>query len=435
MTTVWCDTVIAPEGVVHEVRYTVNQSGNVEAIHTGSRPHPEDLVLGAVIGGAADSHSHAFHRALRGRTHANGGDFWVWREEMYKAAAVLEPDTYYSLARAIFAEMLTAGYTVVGEFHYVHHRSNGAPYPHEMELALVEAARSVGIRLALLDTAYLAGGINQPLSAAQLRFGDGSAERYLERWYALNEKVEHLGAAIHSVRAVPPAAILKIAEGLPADVPLHIHLSEQPQENKDCLDQYGVTPTQLLEEHGVLTSRLSAVHATHLSATDIDLLGRAGSSIVMCPTTEADLGDGVGPGRELANAGATLALGSDQNAVVDPFLEMRGLEMDERLQSGRRGRFTPGEVLHAATGGGYRSLGWSVPPLHIGGPADFLEVDTRSIRTLGADLEQLIFAATSADVLRVLVGGNVVADRGHLRNGEDPAEIMERALTTLRDRP
>jgi cytosine/adenosine deaminase-related metal-dependent hydrolase len=176
----------------------------------------------------------------------------------------------------------------------------------------------VGIRITLLDVAYLAGGIGSPLAEGQTRFGDGSAARYLERWYALRERVGSLGAAIHSVRAVAPADIAVIAGGLPPDVPLHLHLSEQPQENADAEAAFGRTPTELLGDIGVLDSRFSAVHATHLTDHDVELLGRSGASIVVCPTTEADLGDGIGPARRLADAGAVLALGSDQHAVIDP---------------------------------------------------------------------------------------------------------------------
>ncbi|WP_258222746.1 formimidoylglutamate deiminase, partial [Microbacterium sp. HMWF026] len=361
---IWCDRVVDADGVRERVRFT-HAGGFVTAVATDVDPRGDDIILGTVMPGVANAHSHAFHRVLRGRTHAHGGDFWRWRESMYAAAARLDPDSYFELARAVFAEMVTSGYTAVGEFHYVHHRQDGTPYPYEMERAVAAAADSVGIRLTLLDTAYLTGGIDRPLAPKQERFSDGSAGAYLDRWHKLRDRVGHgarLGAAVHSVRAVPRDAIAQIAAGLTADVPLHVHLSEQPQENADCVAAYGLTPTELLSEAGVLSIRTTAVHATHLTGGDIALLGEAGVSIVMCPTTEADLGDGIGPARELLSAGARLAVGSDQNAVVDPFLETRGLEMHERLAHGARGRFTPAEILRAATADGYRSLGWQVAP-------------------------------------------------------------------------
>lgn len=429
---IWCKRVLGSGVVLERVRYSLAPDGTVHSVETGCDPHPSDFVLRTVIPGIANAHSHAFHRVLRGRTHNDGGNFWIWRESMYRTASRLEPESYYHLARAVFAEMVTSGFTAVGEFHYVHHRTDGEPYPHEMELAISTAAKSVGIRLMLLDTAYLTGAIGQALSPNQIRFGDRNADTYLARWHELNNRIENLGAAIHSVRAVPPPAIRRINEGLPDSIPLHIHLSEQPQENIDSIAAFGRTPTQLLSHLGVLHPRLSAVHATHLTPTDIELLGRAETSIVMCPTTEADLGDGIGPARLLRDSGAHLALGSDQNAVIDPFLEMRGLEMHERLASGTRGQFTPAEALSAGSAGGYRSLGWLTPPLQVGGPCDLLEIDDQSTRTIGSDALQLLFSATASDVARVIVGGQVVAERGLLADGTDPAELMSIALEMLR---
>jgi formiminoglutamate deiminase len=404
-------------------------NGNILSIQSDSEPRATDIQLGTAVPGYGNAHSHSFHRALRGRTHSAGGDFWVWREAMYRAAAQLDPVTYYELARATFAEMLVSGYTAVGEFHYVHHRPDGASYDHEMEIALVEAAAGVGIRITLLDTAYLTGGVGLPLSPEQVRFSDREASQYLDRWYELRTRIPTLGAAIHSVRAVPPEAISMIVAGLPDSVPLHVHLSEQPQENVDALSAYGLTPTALLAERGVVTSRLTAVHATHLTDDDIKMLGDAGATVVMCPTTEADLGDGVGPARRLKDAGAVIAIGSDQNAVIDPFLEVRALELHERLASRQRGRFDPRE-LAAVGSAGYRALGMSQPGV-VGGPCDFVEIDCSSMRTLGAIDHGVLFGASPADVQKVVVGGVVRATNGQLRNGDDPAHLLWLALDAL----
>jgi formiminoglutamate deiminase len=424
---VWCEQLVVAGTVTPRVRIVGEAGGTVARLEQGVDPSPRDLRLGLVIPGIANAHSHAFHRLLRGRTHDRGGDFWVWRERMYQAARSLEPDVYRAVARAVFAEMLCAGYTAVGEFHYVHHRPDGTPYPHRMELALSAAAAEVGIRLTLLDTVYLAGGIGVPLSPEQRRFGDASASAYLERWHSLAEQIPGLGAALHSARAVPPEAMKEVVAGLPPDVPLHIHVSEQPQENQSVRDAYGVTPVRLLHDLGILSARLSVVHATHLTQEDIGLLGDAGVAVVMCPTTEADLGDGIGPARELLDAGAVLAVGSDQNAVIDPLLEIRGLEMQDRLRSLRRGRFTPAELGRAAGAGGYRALGLP-EPLRPGGLFDLVELDTRSARTVGAAPEQILLAATSADVQTVVVGGRVVASSGVLADGLRPQDLLADAL-------
>lgn len=435
--TYWCATLIVGSVVTPSVRILVGSDGRITRVERGT-PKPGDVLLATVVPGMGNAHSHAFHRMLRGRTHGNGGDFWRWRDSMYSAAATLTPSRYFEVARAVFAEMLVCGYTAVGEFHYLHHRADGTRYDksHEMERAIAAAARAVGIRLVLLDTAYLAGGIGRPLEPAQRAFGDGTAAGWLARWNSLTECLLQDGvrvaAAIHSVRAVPADDIRHIVNELPSEIPLHIHISEQPQENADSLAAYHLTPTALVQSLGALTQRLSLVHATHLSDEDVDLIGAAGATVVICPTTEADLGDGIGPARLLANAGARIALGSDQNAVIDPFLEMRGLEAGERLASGERGRFSPGELLTAATDSGYGSLGLGTHRLAEGNYCDLVEVSTSSVRTAGGVAAQLPLTATATDVLRVIIGGREVARNGLLvlRDGSvlDPATLLQSAL-------
>lgn len=427
--TYWCDTVLLDGVPVTSVRIVTAVSpsdGRIAAVHRGAAPADDDIRLGTVVPGFGNAHSHAFHRLLRGRTHSEGGDFWRWRESMYRAARSLDPARYRAVARAVFAEMLVCGFTAVGEFHYLHHRPDGTWWEqeHAMELALATAASEVGIRLVLLDTLYLAGGIGESLALEQRGFGDGSAEAWLARWRSLRAALVPfagvtLGAAIHSVRAVPIEAIRTALDGLPTDVPLHIHVSEQPRENADSLASYGRTPVGLLADLGALTPRLSLIHATHLSQEDAGLIAESGATVVMCPTTEADLGDGIGPARRLADAGVPIALGSDQNAVIDPFLEMRGLEAGERLASGSRGRFAPEELLLAASASGYASLGFGSHRLGIGDPCDLVEVAATSIRTVGSSTAQLPMTATASDVGRVIVGGTLVADGGRLVLGAD----------------
>jgi formiminoglutamate deiminase len=420
---------------VDGLRLEVDGAGRIASVALGAAAREGDLRLDTVLYGSGNAHSHAFHRALRGRTHGQGGDFWRWRTLMYDVAVRLEPDSYELLAEAVFAEMLVSGWTAVAEFHYVHHRVGGGRYqdPNAFGSALVRAATRVGIRLTLLDTCYLTGGPGRPLAPEQSRFGDGTVQAWLERRQALETLASDtitVGAALHSVRAVAPDDIAAVAAALPGEVPLHLHLSEQPAENEQSLAAYGRTPTGVLADAGVLAPRLSVVHATHLTDEDIAALGGAGVTAVFCPTTEADLGDGIGPARELADAGAVLALGSDQNAVVDPWLEVRGLESGERLRSGRRGRLTPGELEQARTAGGYRALG-SPGGFVVGAPADLVELDTAGVRTTGSLLPEIGLTATGTDVLRTIVGGRIVAEAGRLVDGRDPAGLLRRALTGL----
>ncbi|GAA2753184.1 formimidoylglutamate deiminase [Amnibacterium kyonggiense] len=407
--------MVAPEGVRERVRLVV-ADGRIAAVEEGVAPQEGDRRLRLVVPGFVNAHSHAFHRVLRGRTHDDGGDFWRWREAMYRAAAELTPESYGDLASAVFREMVEAGWTAVGEFHYVHHRPDGRPYdpPHAMELALAAAAREVGIRLVLLDTCYLTADVDgRALEPRQRRFGDGDADGWLARRQALRSAIGDdplvtIGAAIHSVRAVPLPAIARIAAALPPDVPLHVHVAEQPRETADFLARHGETPVAALDRLGVLGPRTTLVHGTHLSPEDVARIGGAGATVALCPTTEADLGDGIGPARALADAGARIALGSDGQSVIDPLLEMRGLEAGERLASGRRGRFTPRELLAAATEHGATSLGLPPTRFRVGDPADLVELDPDSPRTRGAVPAQLVLTATASDVRTTVVAGREV---------------------------
>ena len=401
------------------------------------------LLDGLVLPGIANAHSHAFHRALRGRTHeVGGGSFWTWRDLMYAVAARLDPDTYFALARATFAEMLESGFTAVGEFHYLHHQGDGTPYddPNAMSKAVAAAAEDVGIRITVLETLYLHGGLDadgySPLSPSQRRFSDRSAERFLVRTAELaDSELTKYGRAIHSIRAVDPDSIEQIAS-TSDDGPLHIHLSEQRDENTQCLAAHDRTPTELLADAGLISPRLTAVHATHLSPHDIGLLGSDGASICLCPTTERDLADGIGPGRALASAGASVCIGSDSHAVVDPFEEMRGVEMHERLVSQQRAVFESGELLAAGSANGYRAIGWDGGGLiEVGAPADLICVGLESRRLAGGDpalnTDAVVYAATSSDVIDVVVAGrHVVRDRAHV-NVDTARELTESIRAVL----
>lgn len=231
---------------------------------------------------------------------------------------------------------------------------------------------------------------------------------------------------------MPAADLAIVAAELDPHIPLHVHLSEQPAENEACVAATGLTPTGLLHANGLLGPRLSAVHATHLAAHDIELLGAAGSTIVMCPTTEADLGDGIGPARALADAGAVIALGTDQHAVVDPLLEMRALEHGERLGSGRRGRFSPAELIAAASTGGATSVGRPlVGAIAVGAPCDLMELDPASSRTAGSDSGQLALTATASDVRTVVIGGIVRARNGVHTGLGAPSDLLASGMESL----
>jgi formiminoglutamate deiminase len=424
------ERALLPGGVADDVLVEI-ADGRFTRVETGSTTTARRLA-GLTLPGLANTHSHAFHRALRGRTQAGRGTFWTWREQMYAVAGRLDPDSYYALARATYAEMVAAGYTSVGEFHYLHHQPDGTPYdePNAMGLALLAAAADAGIRITLLDTLYLSSGFGAAPEGVQRRFSDGTADAWQERVAALaGDDHSVIGVAAHSVRAVPAGDLSAFGPHVEAGRPVHVHLSEQVKENADCLAAHGVTPTRLLADHGVLGPTTSAVHATHLTADDIRLLGESRTYASFCPTTERDLGDGIGPSRALQEAGAQLTLGSDSHAVIDAFEEMRAVELDERLAQQARGHWSAAELLRAATATGQTSLGFAdAGEIAVGQRTDLVTLDTVSARTAGtgADAHTAVFAATSADVRHVVSDGRVVFEGDHGAVGRALAAAIER---------
>ncbi len=407
---------------------------------------------GLTLPGFANAHSHAFHRALRGITQAGRGNFWTWRERMYEVAARLDPDSYLALARAVYAEMALAGVSCVGEFHYLHHAAGGRGYadPNAMGRALIQAAADAGIRITLLDACYLSGGLRldgrpKPLAGPQLRFADKDAASWAARvdelapdGHGMLSPRARVGAAIHSVRAVPPDQMRPVVRWAHRfGTPLHVHLSEQRAENEACVAAYGFTPAQVLFNAGVLGPRTTVVHATHVSRPDMDLLGGTQTFACICPTTERDLADGLGPARELASAGCQITVGTDSHAVVDLLEEARGVEFAQRLATEERGHFTASDLVRAVTMDGHACLGWpDAGELVPGAWADLVTIGLDSTRLAGTApttaLEAVVFAGNSADVRNVVVGGrDVVRDGRHLLVG-DVAGQLASAIEGLR---
>ncbi|MCH0564355.1 MULTISPECIES: formimidoylglutamate deiminase [unclassified Streptomyces] len=432
----WLGTRVEP-GVVVETA-----DGRITAVRagTGAPPPGAQVLRGLTLPGLANAHSHAFHRALRGSVQVGSGTFWTWREVMYSVADRLTPDTYHALARAAYAEMALAGVTAVGEFHYVHHAPGGTPYadPNAMGEALIDAAAEAGIRITLLDTCYLSSGFGAEPDPHQRRFSDGSARAWAERAALLTAR-DHarVGAAIHSVRAVPADQLATVAEwAAERRAPLHVHLSEQTAENDACRKAHGCTPTRLLADHGVLGPRTTGVHSTHLTDEDIALLGGTGTGTCMCPTTERDLADGIGPAPALQLAGSPLSLGSDSHAVVDLLEEARAMELNERLRSRTRGHWTAADLLRAATADGHAALGWdeagTLAPQAL---ADFTTIALDSVRTAGPPpglgAETAVFAATAADVRHTVVGGRHIVRDGHHTLVPDVPRALARAVAAL----
>jgi formiminoglutamate deiminase len=403
MTAYWAEHGWLPGGIAAAVTLEI-ADGRFTRVEAGTPPGAGSRLAGVALPGFADVHGHAFHRALRGRTHADGGTFWSWREAMYAVAARLDPDSYLALARSTYTELARAGVSTVGEFHYLHHGPGGVPYqdPNAMAEALRQAAADAGVRLTLLDTCYLAGGLSadgyRPLEGVQQRFGDRDANAWAARVAGLTPSDGmRVGVAVHSVRAVPDTALSTVAS---VAGPLHVHLSEQPAENEACVAYHGRTPTALLADHGALSPRTTAVHGTHLTPSDVDTLAGAGAGVCFCPSTEADLADGIGPAEALRDAGIRLSLGTDQHVRADLLAEARDLELHQRLATGRRGILTPAELTDALTR--HAALGWpDAGRLEPGARADLVAVTLD--RT--AEPAQVVFTASTTDIHTVLIDG------------------------------
>ncbi|HEY3612721.1 MAG TPA: formimidoylglutamate deiminase [Gaiellales bacterium] len=402
----------------------------LDASGAGERDDVVRLPGRMLIPGLVNGHSHAFQRHLRGRVELRSpavpeDDFWSWRESMYAAAEALDPRGMREVAEECFDAARRAGYTAVGEFHYVHHRPDGTPYeePNELALAVVEAARSVGIRIVVLMAAYARGGAGRGPTAGQRRFCDPSVEVYLDRVERLSAAVEGdplvtVGYAPHSLRAVPRAWLVAIAEhAAETGFPLHIHAGEQPREVEESLAEFGLRPIEHLADAGVLGTGTTVIHATHVSDSELDLLASSESTVCACPTTEANLGDGFLPAAALWRRGVPVAFGSDSNVRLDPFEEARETEGLARRLSGQRnvlvsdGDDGPAPSLwRCLTDNGSHSLRLARTGIAAGGPADLVALDLEHPEIRKVAPEHLgaavIFGGTAALVRETWIAGS-----------------------------
>jgi formimidoylglutamate deiminase len=389
-----------------------------------------------LLPGLVNAHSHAFQRAIRAETeysHNESGqdDFWTWREAMYAVAARLSPETTYAVSLQAFVEMAKAGITAVGEFHYLHHQPDGSPYlnPNELGLQVIRAARDAGLRVVLLDVAYLRGGFQKPLSQRQLRFADTDVEAYLRRVEALKSATQampmvSIGYAPHSVRAVERAAIEAIVSSTTGS-PLHMHVGEQPAEVAECVGDTGLRPVELLDACGALGRRLTVIHAIHLNDAELSLLSASKTTVCACPSTERNLGDGVIPADQMFIKGIPVAFGTDSQAHIDLLEEARQLEGHLRLARLRRNvldeakmgpEFLAQRLLFSATQSGARSLHLDSGVLRIGSPADFFTVNLNHSTLVGCEprhlLSGVVFASRGDAIVDVFVGGQAIVQDG-----------------------
>ena len=404
-----------------------------------------------VLPGMPNLHSHAFQRAMAGlaeRRSKTDDSFWSWRETMYAFAAAINPDQLKAIATQLYVEMLKAGYTQVCEFHYLHHQPDGTPYaqPETMSLALIEAAREAGIGLTLLPVLYISGGFDgRALTARQRRFGH-SVEGYLRLLETLRthegEDVQ-IGIALHSLRAVPEQALTEVlASPLAKTGPIHIHIAEQIGEVQDCLATRGARPVEWLFDHAQVDQRWCLVHATHLTDVETAQLARSGAVAGLCPTTEANLGDGLFPLAQFLDAGGTLGIGSDSHISISPVEELRWLEYGQRLLSrhrniaARKQGDSVGETLwRAALAGGAQASGVEVGELRVGARGDLMVLDDSSPLLAARDVRSLIdsflFSGNTPLVRDVMVGGRWQVRNFRHRDEERIAARYHTAVSAL----
>lgn len=423
------DHLWQPGGWQADVSLTVDAAGALRDAGGQGKP------LGRwVLPGMPNLHSHAFQRAMAGLAERRGNtddNFWSWRETMYAFAATIGPDQLKAIAAQLYVEMLKAGYTQVCEFHYLHHQPDGTPHaqPEAMSLALIEAAREAGIALTLLPVLYISGGFDgRALSARQRRFGH-DVDGYLQLLASLRRLQGddlRVGIALHSLRAVPEQAMREVlADELAASGPIHIHIAEQIGEVQDCLATRGARPVEWLLDHASVDARWCLVHATHLTEDETVALARTGAVAGLCPTTEANLGDGLFPLAAYQDAGGRLGIGSDSHISISPVEELRWLEYGQRLNTRHRNMAarqqgdSAGETLwRAALRGGAQASGLQVGELRSGARADLIVLDEHAPLLAARDarsmLDSFLFAGNTPLVRNVMCGGRwVVQDFRH----------------------
>ncbi|WP_199099527.1 formimidoylglutamate deiminase [Dyella sp. ASV21] len=438
------DRLWTTQGWTRDAGVQIDDGGHV----TGLQPGRGERLGHWVLPGMPNLHSHAFQRAMAGLAERKGksdDSFWTWRETMYAFAAAIGPEELKAVAAQLYVEMLKSGYTQVCEFHYLHHQPDGTPYaqPETMSLALIEAAREAGIALTLLPVLYMTGGFDgRPLVPRQRRFGHDvpSYLRLLDALRAHENERLRVGVALHSLRAVPEAAMRDVlAAEARTHRPIHIHIAEQIGEVQDCLATRGARPVEWLLDHAQVDARWTLVHATHLSDEEAAALARSGAVAGLCPTTEANLGDGLFPLADYIDAHGVLGIGSDSHISVSPVEELRWLEYGQRLSTrhrniaARQQGDSVGEMLWAASlRGGALAAGMPVGELRAGARADLLVLDDRAPVLAARDersvIDSFLFAGNVPLVRDVMVGGEwVVRDFVH----RDEERIAARYRSTV----
>jgi len=431
----FADHTLLPEGVRSGVRIAV-ADGVIRAVEVAPAAEGDQAIRGLVLPGMANVHSHAFQRAMAGLAEWDAGgkdNFWSWREAMYRFAERLDPDAQLAIARFLFIEMLKAGYTSVGEFHYLHNQPGGAAYAPAtaMAEAIALAAGESGIALTLMPTLYVTGGADgRALSERQKRFGKSVTELLgLRETMRGKAGVTQLGLALHSLRAVPPALMREAIASVEASSPIHLHAAEQTGEVDEAIAKFGTRPIDYILTQFPVDQRWCFVHATHMNTRETRALAESGAVAGLCPTTEANLGDGIFRLTEFLNARGRIAIGGDSHIAVDPAEELKALEYSQRLLHRRRNVSasaavpqTAARLWGEAARNGAQVLGLEAGEIAVGKRADLLVIDTEHVSLAGRDgaqaLASYVFVTGRRAVRDVMVAGAwLVRDRHHAREG------------------
>lgn len=449
---VYCKTLLQGDHWREDVVMEVSPDGVIRQIEPGKAASADEILSGIVVPGMPNTHSHTFQRLIAGLTGASGpqkDSFWSWRDAMYRYASQLTPEQFAVTAAWVFTQMLKAGYTSCAEFHYLHHQPNGQAFNNlaEMSERLVEAATRTGISMTLLPVLYQTAGFgNSQLDPVQRRFVNDTEKylRLLDECRLLTKKQANieLGIAPHSLRAVPGDALKEVLQSWQdKQCRIHIHISEQPAEVESCLAYLGSRPLTWLMDQFEVDDRWCLVHATHMSDDELRRAAGSGAVVGICPTTEADLGDGIFRTQEWLRAGGRFSIGSDSNVRISVSEELRQLEYNERLTSGQRNVLSQADTScgrflyqHAAEAGAI-ACGQNIGRLEPGYRADFLELDDNHLLTLGrgpnAALDSWIFAGDERVIKSVWVAGKCLIKDGRHALDKQLNNGMAKVITGL----
>ncbi len=454
-TSVFAHKALTAHGWQHDVLIAIDAHGNIAGIKPNTKPSPETPMFDLILPGMGNVHSHAFQRAMAGLTEFASGEgrdnFWSWREVMYKFTHKLTPEHIEIIARAFYIELLKNGYTSVGEFHYLHHDAEGKPYASITELSdrIVAGASDAGIHLTHLPVMYETGNFGgEPANEGQRRFLH-TKDSYLKLLEALKKNYEHspditLGVAPHSLRAVNPETLQGILDALPGlgleNCPVHMHISEQEKEVLDCMAWSKKRPVEWLLAHYKIDKKWCLIHATHMTTKEAVNLAKAGATVGLCPTTEANLGDGIFQAEHYLGAGGSFGIGSDSNVSISPWEELKTMEYVQRLVARKRNVLCTEEtpsvgrnIFEKAAKGGAKALGINSGEIAVGKRADLVAISTEhpllSEKKNDAILDTLIFAVTPK-ITDVFVAGKRVIKHGvHVLEEKSTAQL--RTITAI----